>query len=519
MLRRLSLIALAAALLLLPPAVLAQEQQPDYAIRNIRTAAPSSADELVVQFEVLNLGGPAAQATTAVLALLPNLTQIAEQPVAALGANASATVTMRIPISALPADQSAVSLRAAVGVGDIEPPNGPNISNNYAQIRLPIPRLITPQVVPTAPGGGGTGAAGSGQPSLTRIGSFELPFGLDLYNRQHVALLVGIAAITLVVLWVISVVLRLIFSKPPQFPAWQPPYAIPMMPNPATLAGVRQLWQQHAQSDALPLPCAYGDYAARKVLAGVGGAKLAGWRVTHLRISQYDMYGRVARTQTVANPRIVKRLDAAVRKSAHLTPKDAERAARPIAKMLLKSFRKPLKRTPTLPIALDIRFSGQHGSVRIIFELYTCTGAQWQLVDQWEPDLMVYAGALQENFTYTLFGQQAGEPKREFRKRLERDLTLVLASMVQQPPPSAVPVDTHAQIDPLAPPPPPTAQIPVVAAEIPSQPTQFGFDTENDLERVLDAVEGSAPTSPVIPIQRQPEPSSTTDSSREKSDE
>ena len=110
--------------------------------------------------------------------------------------------------------------------------------------------------------------------------------------------MIGVVAIVLILLWVISVIVRLLFSRPPTFAAWQPPYVITPLMDPNSTNGRRQLWQQHAQSDTLPLPCSPGSYMVRKLLIGSSGVKLSGWHVTGLRISQYDRYGRVARSQS-----------------------------------------------------------------------------------------------------------------------------------------------------------------------------------------------------------------------------
>jgi hypothetical protein len=182
---------------------------------------------------------------------------------------------------------------------------------------------------------------------------------------------------------------------------------------------------------------------ARKVLIGMNGGKLAGWRVTAMRISQYDMYGRVARSQTIAPKSVVNRTDWAVRKSARLSPKRIERTVRPAAQRLLRDFRKRIKHTPSLPIALDIRLKGTHGEVRILFELHQCIDNRWQMVDQWEPEMTVLSGNLFENFTYSLHGQRPGEKWRQFDQRLQKELTQVLAVMIQQPPPQVVPAETE----------------------------------------------------------------------------
>jgi hypothetical protein len=97
-----------------------------------------------------------------------------------------------------------------------------------------------------------------------------------------------------------------------------------------------------------------------------------------MRISQYDMYGRVARSQTLASNRVVKRVDLVLRKASGKSPDKLERMLRPAANGLFNDFARRLKRTPTLPVALDIRLRGLHGEVRIVFELYQCVDNERQ---------------------------------------------------------------------------------------------------------------------------------------------
>ncbi len=181
----------------------------------------------------------------------------------------------------------------------------------------------------------------------------------------------------------------------------------------------------------------------RKLLIGTDGGKLKGWRVNGLRISHYDRYGRVARSQIVLPKKTYKALDRAVRKSASLDWERALRAVRPVARALTKTLAKKTNaQNAILPVAVDIRFVGMHGEVRILFELYGCSGDSWEEIDHWEPEMRVVNGSIQENFTYTVAGQHPQEPNKQFRQRLEGDLTHLLATMVQAPPPPPVTPDT-----------------------------------------------------------------------------
>ena len=117
--------------------------------------------------------------------------------------------------------------------------------------------------------------------------------------------------------------------------------------------------------------------------------------------------------------------------------------AKPGAKALTAAYLKKAKKgSATLPVAIDIRFVGMHGEVRILFELYGCNGSAWNEIDHWEPEMRVVNGSIHENFTYTLLGQFPEEKSKQFRKRFETDLNRALAAMVQAPPPPPAAEDT-----------------------------------------------------------------------------
>ncbi len=167
-----------------------------------------------------------------------------------------------------------------------------------------------------------------------------------------------------------------------------------------------------------------------------------------MRISQYDRYGRVARSQTLLSSGATKALNRAVRKSASLDWDHAQRAVRPVARTLTSAvIKKVNKQNGMLPVALDIRLMGMHGEVRILFELYGCNGSNWQEIDHWEPELRVVNGSIQENFTYTLLGQYPQEARKQYEQRLQAELTYQLAAMVQQAPPPPPPPPAPAAED------------------------------------------------------------------------
>ncbi|MDL1899903.1 hypothetical protein FBR02_03945 [Anaerolineae bacterium CFX9] len=496
---------MAALLLVTTITVLAQATPTPaaYQVRFIRPGTSDNPGEIVVLFDVQNDTSANLGPATAAISLTNTGREIAQQTIAGVPANSTSTISFRIPVSALNATPGTnVSLCATVYFtpGTLCGAAGTNFAR--ISVRVPGTAPAVPTLESVSPGtvlppSGQDGVPRPTSPSLTQIGGYTLPFNIDLYNPLHVALLIGAAGILLVLIWVLTVILRLMFTRPPSFTTWQPPYAAMPMINPNSTVGRRQLWQQHAQSDSLPMPCAGGDYMTRKVLVGMDGTKLKGWRLAAVRISQYDMYGRVARTQTIASKRVVSALDRAVRRSPKLDDKQAQRAVRGAANRLIRQFSSRIRRTPTLPIAIDLRFHGTHGDVRIIFELYQCIdGAYWQLIDHWEPEMQVLSGAIQENFTYALFGKRPNEKPRAFQKRLREDLTRMLAAMVQrpQPPPQTISPPTSAMI-PIAQPPTGLNPPPITGDTAQMRAAQAGQNPPADSDSAFDFQENKDATS------------------------
>jgi hypothetical protein len=307
-----------------------------------------------------------------------------------------------------------------------------------------------------------------------------LPFSidlaaLDLANPLTIAGIIALAGIGLILLWVVTIILRLIFRPPRMFEVWQPPYAAVPPHDPNTLPGRRQLWQHNAQSDTLNVPRIEGQYHIRKLLVGIDGKPLSGWRVRGLRLSQYDIYGRVARSQTLASSGAIRRLDRAAKRSATLTESDADKRVRPVAQRMTSAFlRNVNRRSMMLPVAVDLRFRGTHGEVRIVFELYQVVNGQLQQIDRWEPEMTVVSGAIQENFTYTLLGMRQGENVKAFRNRLQQDLHAVLKAMLYKGviEPSVKTSDTSPS-QPIPAPPPDAAatSLSVARVEVPETTT------------------------------------------------
>jgi hypothetical protein len=389
---------------------------PEYLVRNIRPDASAAPNTAAVLFEIENVGGSASAVGTVRLVVAATGGEVAAQPIPPLSAGEIRTFRFEIPVDAYQPGQR-VSFGVLIDLPGGAPPTGGGQFDGQIGIIIPLSGTPAPAETP--------------QPARPTI------FGISITNPLVVIALLGGLGALLIVIWFASMIARMFLIPPPTFDAWQPPYAANPMIDPNSIAGRRQLWQQHAQSDALTLPCNPNSYMVRKLPIGVDGRKLSSWHITGIRLSQYDMYGRVDRSQTIIKPSLVKRLDRLARRCAEhpLPQQQIERLAQPTADRLLRAlFAKAGRRNLGLPIALDIRFSGAADEVEVLFELHRCTGQGWELIDRWETDLYATNSRILENFTYTLFGQQKNESYKAFRQRLRDDLTRLLTGMLYQPP-------------------------------------------------------------------------------------
>lgn len=435
--RSIALTLTALLTLALSLSVAAAQQVLDYQVRSISQKLVDG--QVTVDFTISNPGSPVTVEEQ--VYLFDNAgNELDSAAVEPLGTNESVRITLSIAVSDFPAS-SFQSLYVVVGVDELPPANQRGEAY-IGVINVFIPPPLADPVISPTPAGGMTLPGGIRLPAMSLM-------WIDVRDPLILVLIFGLFVVVFIIIVVlvqlVRLVLRLLFPRSPTIPTWQPPYVIIPLIDPNSTNGRRQQWQLHAVSDTLPAPCAPGDFMVRKLLIGSDGVKLRGWRVSGLRISQYDRYGRVARSQVVLPKNVVRSLDRAVRKSASLEDgKRAENAVRSSARGMINALlKKNGMHNATLPIAFDIRFAGMHGEVRILFELYGCNAGIWQEIDHWEPEMRVVNGSIHENFTYTVLGQYPQETRRQFRQRLEADIRRVLAVMVQAPPPIYAPVQAQ----------------------------------------------------------------------------
>lgn len=436
---------------ILTSAVLAYAQTTrDYAVKDLAIDISEDETSFAVSFIVENQGLDATRAVDVIITLVSTNEPLSSGRIDPLPAGNFVTVrTPPIDLSAYEPGSEQI-VRVIVGLDSIEAQGTTIAENNVETVRFNVPGA--PPITSTSTPQGNNNDASDADATSDDAGDLIEPVTIDEpqpitpantpffafedgivtllgqdYTQEEAALGAGIAVGVLILLWLLSIVLRLIFNRPPRFGTWQAPYSMMQAYNQNTDEGRRQAWQQHAQNCLLLTPPTEGNVAALKILTGQQGNFLNNWKVTGIRLSQYDQYGRIARTQMIAQRKWIKRLNNAIHKRDRLTQEKLLKSVKGIARGLVKQFRKGVnKKTAFLHIALDLRFEGQHGEVRIWFMLYQAQGNQWFLLDQWEPTMHRVGTRLQENYTYTIHGRGNGEKINDFYSRLQEDITWLL---------------------------------------------------------------------------------------------
>lgn len=406
----------------------------DYAVVNATVEMSPDNRTFTLAFMVRNTGATAQQgAQIRVINLLDN-SVVSLDPLAPIASGGS--VTVRIPLETSAYPTGVLPLEIQVGVDENEPT--PLIDNNTVRVSVTIPDLGTPPSTGITPPQTFTPSQPNALENAIQQAANAL-VGRALTAEE--LLFMGVVVIVvIIVLWLFSLILRLVFRRDPTFSNWHPPYAIMPFLDGNSLEGRRQAWQQHAQNNLILAPNTPNNYHAVKQLVGIQNDNLGNWRIIGVRLSQYDNYGRVSRSQVIAPTSAVKRLNAHLKRRAKLTPERFSAHTQAISRQLVAPFRRKItKNTAFLPIALDIRLTGKHGEVRIFFELYQSQGGAWHRIDQWEPSLAIPSHTIDENFTFTIHGQGNGEKLRDFQNRLAEDVGWLLVEMLRLRPPVAQP--------------------------------------------------------------------------------
>lgn len=383
----------------------------DYEISSLRSELIENDTVIKLSLVVANNGADATSDTEVLITLLGDEPDIlvTDTLIPLLGGT---SVTLEIPFSVnlFPADSQQI-LEVRVGVDNFELENTPIADNNIDTITVTIP-------------------ARTSQTSET-VFFQRTPDSVIIYGNElpllNIALGMAGLLVALMLFWVFAIVVRAIFVRPPRFGTWQPPYGVMPMYDQNTVEGRRWGWQQLAQNGLLLAPTNDGNIHPVKLLMSTSGQNLENWKVTGMRLSQYDIYGRIARTQVIAQKSLIKRMNNVLKKRGTVDEAKLQKMLRPIANKLVKQFIKKVgKKTSFLPISFDMRWEGKHGDVRIIFELYQFSDRAWYRIDQWDPMMQVVSQTMQENYTFTIHGKDNAEKMKDFRERLRDDLMWLL---------------------------------------------------------------------------------------------
>ena len=425
----------------------AQAQPRDYSISLPRVHYSADGASAVITFTVRNQGGDAVDASQIIIAENQSGRVEFREPLPALAAGQEQPFSLELPLTLLPEDD--LFFKVEAGIDQYELAGSPIARNNTQLFRLN-----------KADASASTGTA----PNLPAAPTYDLFIpvlnlglnvradGLQVNDRlitgRDLLLAAGLAVVALFCLWLLSLILRLIFRRPPKFEPWQPPYAVNTWYDPNSAIGRRQGWQFHAQNSTISVPRVLNQVTVTKRLLDRQDTALGSWRIKALRTVQYDIYGRINRSEVIMPQTINRQLNRIARRAPSLDNPALRKAIAPIAKRLSKyALAAVEKQNLMLPLALDIRLEGDVADVRILFELYQCRDDTWHLIDSWEPELGQIGARVPEQLTFTLNGQLPGESNREFKARLQEDVAQLLASLFYHHQAEAGADESNAQRD------------------------------------------------------------------------
>ena len=458
---RFAQLALAFVLLLAAGPVLivrAQTEPRDYAITTPLVTYANDGETAIVSFTISNQGSDGLEDSQVTVADYQSGRIVKSETLPGLAAGEALAYATELTLAGYP--EGDVFLQVEVGIDQYEVAGSAIARNNsmlFTVNRFDARQALGGQATQTPP------PAPVVRYDLwipifnvgINLGTEGIQVNDGLISTAQIVFAVVLVALILFLIWIASLVLRLTIRRPPAFETWQAPYAINSFLDPDSTEGRRQSWQFQAQNSAILAPPVADQVAVVKRLVDRQGLILGGWTIKALRTTQYDIYGRISRTEAVMSYAVVQQLNALIQSAPVLDNQQLNKLLQPIAKRMSKAATAAIeKQNRTLPIAMEIRFDGVPGESRIIFELYRCRNSAWQLVDSWEPDLVNTGSRIPENYTYSLNGMLPGETYREFKARLPQDLTQLLGSLfyhhqaaAEPEAPAAAPPAPEAAVD------------------------------------------------------------------------
>ena len=318
--RRLTLrLAVLIYLLIAAVAIFAQANPRDYSISLPRVSYTADGAVAVVNFTVGNRGGDAREPSQIIIAENQTGQVAVNETLPALAAGAEQAFSIQLRLADLQGDDLFFKIEA--GIDEFELSGSPIARNNSQLFRINA-----------ADARSGSGSpAGSASPAraqhdlfipIVNLGiSFHadgIQFNDSRYSVGEILRGLGLAAAALFCLWLLSLILQLIFRRPPTFETWQPPYAVNTWYDPNSALGRRQGWQFHAQNSSISAARVPDQVTVIKRLLDRNGVVLGGWKIKAARTVQYDIYGRISRTEVVMPRTLIRQLNRIARRAPTL---------------------------------------------------------------------------------------------------------------------------------------------------------------------------------------------------------
>ncbi len=431
-LTRAAVCCLVALLCSVASVALAQDEARDYTITTPLVSYSPDGASAIVTLTITNQGGDAVEESTITIADNDSGRIVESVDLPPLTSGEAYPYSAALALDRFP--EGDVFLKIEAGIDQYELAGSPIARDNSQLFRINVAEAREAATV-AGPSASNERAEFGFVVPLLNISVKILEEGIQIndsvFSLTQILIGILVLALGLVLLWFVSLILRLIFRRSPSFDVWQPPYATGAYFDPDSTQGRRQSWQYHAQNSAINAPCRPNHLVVIKRLVNAEGHSLGSWIIKAIRSEQYDIYGRISHTEAVMPRKIVKQLNKIARRSGEMDNQQLNKALQPIANRMSKAaLRRIEKQNRSLPIALDIRFEGAAGEAHIVFELYQCRNAAWHLIDQWEPELGMIGSRIPEQFTYSLNGMLPGENYRELKARIPHDLTILLGGLL-----------------------------------------------------------------------------------------
>src|SRR5690606_4669160 len=169
-------------------------------------------DDTVIKLSLVveNNGADAISETDVIVTLLGEEPDVlVTDSLIPLSANTSVTLEIPFSVNLFPPD-SEQELEVRVGIDRFELENTPIAINNIETITINVPARVTPSTEPVF---------------------FERTAdGIILWGEEYSLVTIALATlgfvVALMIFWIFTIVFRALFSRPPRFGAWQPPYGL-----------------------------------------------------------------------------------------------------------------------------------------------------------------------------------------------------------------------------------------------------------------------------------------------------